>query len=177
MTSIILGSLALLLAHTVLAGQEELMQAWSAKKQAVTNKVYKQLREEGKLPRDGTVEFEAHTQPDPKQPGSVLIKVDEVRISPSPADSKQGDTPPPTRDSDSTNKRFTITTIKPVTLHLNNLDSSQFITYENLDIPVHNNLVGRFEVRRGVIMPPSKEQKPRWRAHGGKQEEQVPAEP
>lgn len=176
-----LAALLLLAAAAAAAGQKELMEAWSAQKRAVTNKVYEQMRQEGKLPRDGTVEFKAHTRPDPQKPGQVVIEVDEVQILPqngsdaSQHNSQQGS------HASQTPKRL-VTRITPVTLRWQTMDSSDYITYKELDIPVNQELGGRFEVRKGVIVPVPRAQeqsasKQANRLPGEKPGEKAPAEP
>lgn len=173
----VVAALGLLVAASAMAGQQELMDAWAKKKQAVTNEVYERLRQEKKLPENGTVEFKAHTRPDPDKPGSLLIEVDEVQLSPAPGSKKESDHGKQEGgQEDPEDPRFTKTSITPVTLELQTLDSSEFITYEELDIPTASELKGRFEVRKGIIMP-APEKQAEWLGPGEKPGEKAPAEP
>lgn len=164
----LLAALVLLLSVTaasVQAGQKELMQAWEARKRSVTDQVYEQLRREGRLPRDGTVEFKAFTRPDPDTPGQVRVEVDEVRITSSPegldpsgfesvdpAGSGKG-TAAATRSGTAQNKRVMIPPVRMETIDWQPMDVSSYISCESLDIPVGQELQGRFEVRKGVLLP------------------------
>jgi hypothetical protein len=47
-------------------GNKALMDEWAARRRQVRDKVLDRLREQGKVPRDGTVEFEARFRPDPR---------------------------------------------------------------------------------------------------------------
>lgn len=171
------AAFALLIAVPAMAGQQELLDAWASKKQAVTEKVYERLRQEGKLPRDGSVEFKAHTRPDPDNPGSVLVEVDEVRLSPA-ADTSQngGDAASKSEDTVGDDLRVRVTRITPVTLELRNTDSGEFVSYQELDIPTEQSFSGRFEIRKGVIMDERKAQS-QWTRAGEKPGEKAPAEP
>ncbi len=94
----ILGLLALLLILApARAGNKELMDEWSRKKQQVKDKVYEQLKREGRIPKDGTVYFEARTKADPADTGKVLIEVDSVRVEPSAPASASAPKKPPAK--------------------------------------------------------------------------------
>lgn len=161
------------------SGQKELMQAWEAKQQDVKNKVYDRLREEGKLPKDGTVIFKARTKRDPGDQEKLLITVDEVQVVPTPEDfspvapadqtattvkgGAASSTPPIKGGAASTSfdteegKVVQPTPINAVTIEWHNMDVSDFIKEESLDIPVEQEFAGRFVIRRGVILPAPKE--------------------
>lgn len=167
--------IVLLFAHASWAGQKELLEAWSARKQAVTNEVYERLREEGKLPRDGAVQFKAHTKPDPEAPGKVILEVEEVLVLPRPEKGEASAGAVETRGH-SGNKKSMLTPITPVILEWESMDVPGYITYESLDIPVGEELVGRFDVRGGVIRP-AQPKSGKWLRPGEKKGEKAPAEP
>jgi hypothetical protein len=65
-------------------GNKVLMDEWAARRREVRDKVLSRLREQGRVPRDGTVEFEARFRPDPKDPAKLFVAVDAVRVTPFP---------------------------------------------------------------------------------------------
>lgn len=66
----------------VVGGNKALMDEWAARRRQVRDKVLERLMEQGKVPRDGTVEFEARFKPDPKDPSRLFVAVDAVRVTP-----------------------------------------------------------------------------------------------
>ncbi|MFZ5812714.1 MAG: hypothetical protein ACOY4F_11770 [Thermodesulfobacteriota bacterium] len=65
-------------------GNKALMDEWATRRREVRDKVLSRLREQGRVPRDGTVEFEARFRPDPKDPAKLFVAVDAVRVTPFP---------------------------------------------------------------------------------------------
>lgn len=63
-------------------GNAPLMDEWAARRRQVRDKVLTRLQEQGKVPRDGTIEFEARFRPDPKDPAKLFVAVDAVRVTP-----------------------------------------------------------------------------------------------
>ncbi len=63
-------------------GNKVLMDEWAGRRREVRDKVLSRLREQGRVPRDGTVEFEARVRPDPKDPAKLFVAVDAVRVTP-----------------------------------------------------------------------------------------------
>lgn len=63
-------------------GNKALMDEWAARRRQVRDKVLERLIEQGKIPRDGAVEFEARFRPDPKDPSKLFVAVDAVRVTP-----------------------------------------------------------------------------------------------
>jgi len=66
----------------VVGGNKALMDEWAARRRQVRDKVLERLMEQGKVPRDGTVEFEARFKPDPRDPSKLFVAVDAVRVTP-----------------------------------------------------------------------------------------------
>ncbi len=66
----------------VVGGNKALMDEWAASRRQVRDKVLERLKEQGKVPRDGTIEFEARFKPDPKDPSRLFVAVDAVRVTP-----------------------------------------------------------------------------------------------
>jgi hypothetical protein len=67
---------------TVVGGNKALMEEWAARRRQIRDKVLERLVEKGKVPRDGTIEFEARFKPDPKDPSRLFVAVDAVRVTP-----------------------------------------------------------------------------------------------
>lgn len=153
-----LGILAMLVLGAVTsasAGQKELMEAWEARQQDLKDKIYDRLHEEGKLPEDGTVYFKARTRRDPTDEDKLVISVDEVQVVPRQGDfetvtpGKEPETAPPDAP-----ESVPPIPIREVTVEWEaSMDVSDFIKEESLDIPMLEDYTGRFEIRRGVVMP------------------------
>jgi len=67
---------------TVVGGNKALMEEYAARRRQIRDKVLERLVEKGKVPRDGTIEFEARFKPDPKDPSRLFVAVDAVRVTP-----------------------------------------------------------------------------------------------
>ena len=161
------------------AGQKELMEAWTTKKQAVTDQVYETLRKQGKLPQNGTVVFRARVARDPAHPETMRIQVDEVRVQgavPQEADFAPvglSKTPHAAAQEDAdaaARKKIPAPVIREMPLDWEPLDVSGLIVYEELDIPVGQELSGEFEIREGVPAPEKRSVEP-WIVHGGDSKE------
>lgn len=61
-------------------GNRALMEVWNDRKTAVKEEIYDKLKREGKLPKDGRIEFEARIKADPNNKNKVDIQVDKLRI-------------------------------------------------------------------------------------------------
>ena len=73
---------ALLLAAPVLAqGNKVLMEEWARTKQQAKDEVYKELKRQGAVPKNGTITFEATVKPDPKSPGQSKVHIDSVVVN------------------------------------------------------------------------------------------------
>lgn len=58
----------------------ELMKEWNSNKMLVNQKIYEKLKEEGRLPKDGAIRYEAHIKADPHRKGKVQIRVDNIQV-------------------------------------------------------------------------------------------------
>jgi hypothetical protein len=63
-------------------GNKVLMDEWAARRRQIRDTVLERLKQQGKVPRDGAIEFEARFKPDPKDPAKLFVAVDAVRITP-----------------------------------------------------------------------------------------------
>lgn len=61
-------------------GNRALMEEWNQKKSLVKQQIYDKLKREGKLPKNGRIEFEARIKPDPRNKDKVDIEVDKLRV-------------------------------------------------------------------------------------------------
>jgi len=66
------------------ADQKELMDEWSKHKRQITERIVTKLRQEGKLPQYGTVEFTARVKPLPS--GDLDIVIDHLKVYPKSSD-------------------------------------------------------------------------------------------
>lgn len=67
------------------ADQKDLMDEWAKHKRQITERIVTKLREEGKLPQYGTIEFSARVKPLPT--GDLEIVVDNLKVHPKEAQS------------------------------------------------------------------------------------------
>jgi hypothetical protein len=74
------AAMLLLAAAVAMAGNKALLENWAKNKQQIKEKVYEQLQKEGKIPKNGSVYFEARTKKDPANPKNVLVEVDAIRV-------------------------------------------------------------------------------------------------
>jgi|GEM_PF-1875373 len=66
------------------ADQKELMDEWSKHKRQITERIVTKLRQEGKLPQYGTIEFAARVKPLPS--GDLDIVIDHLKVYPKSPD-------------------------------------------------------------------------------------------
>jgi hypothetical protein len=62
------------------SGNRALMEEWQSRQNAVKQELYNKLKKEGRLPRNGRVEFEARVKTDPKNKKKVQLEIDNIRI-------------------------------------------------------------------------------------------------
>ncbi|MEJ5301275.1 MAG: hypothetical protein WHS38_09835 [Thermodesulforhabdaceae bacterium] len=80
----------------VSADQKELMDEWAKHKKQITEKIVMKLKQEGKLPQYGTIEFNARVKPLPS--GDLDIVIDNVKVY-----SRSPDSSPSNSDKNSVN--------------------------------------------------------------------------
>jgi len=74
-------ALAILDVSTVLAqGNKALMDEWARNKQQAKDEVYRELKRQGAVPKNGTITFEATVKPDPRKPDSSKVHIDSVVV-------------------------------------------------------------------------------------------------
>jgi len=59
------------------------MDAWKARQQELSRKIAKQLFQEGRIPRNGTVRYTARVKADAAAPGGLELRVDSLTVAPS----------------------------------------------------------------------------------------------
>lgn len=69
-------------------GNKALMEEWQSRQNAVKQEIYNKLKKEGKLPRNGRVEFEARVKADPKNKSKIQLEIENIRV----IDESQGKT-------------------------------------------------------------------------------------
>ena len=69
-------------------GNKALMEEWARKKQQTKDEVYKELKRQGAVPRNGTITFEATVKPDPKKPDMSKVRIDSVVVKETPVGQK-----------------------------------------------------------------------------------------
>jgi hypothetical protein len=119
-------------------GDEALMREWAAKKRQARERVFQGLQDQGLLPRDGTVSFEAVVKPDPDFPDKTRIVIQSIRISPTPS---QGD---PKRVEGAAAAEAMAAAFKPV-------DMSHPTIFQSLDVPVGATLTDELTVEDGRL--------------------------
>jgi len=148
-----------------LAGNKELLDNWAKNKQQIKQKVFEQLQKEGKVPKNGTVYFEARTKPDPANKSNVLVEVDTIRVEESgeattwkqkqtagdePGYVRKGAIETPVTKPGAAGKPQTGLSvpvpIKPV-------DITGYVRYGTLDIPVGEVVQDALRIRDGKIAP------------------------
>lgn len=77
-------------------GNRALMEEWQSRQNAVKQDIYDRLKKEGKLPRNGRVEFEARVKADPKNKNKVQLEIENIRVIDENGD-KSGTTEVPAR--------------------------------------------------------------------------------
>jgi hypothetical protein len=65
-------------------GNKALMQDWVRKKQQARDQVYRELKRQNLLPKDGSVSFEATVKPDPKARDKYQVRIESMSISETP---------------------------------------------------------------------------------------------
>lgn len=78
--SFTVGLLLFGLSSLLFADQKELMDEWLKHKRQITDKIVTKLRQEGKLPQYGTVEFTARVKP--LSSGDLEIVIDNLKVYP-----------------------------------------------------------------------------------------------
>lgn len=120
-------------------GNEALMREWAAKKRQARERVFQGLQDQGLLPRDGTVSFEAVVKPDPDFPDKTRIVIQSIRISPNPAQSA------PQRVEGAAAAAAIAAAFKPV-------DMSHPTIFQSLDVPVGATLSDKLTVENGRLL-------------------------
>lgn len=121
-------------------GNEALMREWAAKKRQAKERIFQGLQEQGLVPRNGTVSFEAVVKPDPDFPDKTRIVIESIRISPSPG-TAAGD---PLRVEGGAAAEAMAAAFKPV-------DMSQPTIFQSLDVPVGAALTDELTVENGRL--------------------------
>ena len=125
---------------TALAGgNEALMREWAAKKRQARERVFRSLQDQGLVPRDGTVSFEAVVRPDPDFPDKTRIVIESIRISPTPAQNA------PQRVEGPAAARAMAQAFTPV-------DMSHPTIFQSLDVPVGATLTDKLTVENGRLL-------------------------
>jgi len=87
LAGIVIGA-HLLAAPALAQGNKALMEEWARKKQQTKDEVYKELKRQGAVPRNGTITFEATVKPDPKKPDMSKVRIDSVVVKETSAGQK-----------------------------------------------------------------------------------------
>lgn len=164
LTPLWLAATTLLVAAVAMAGNQALLENWAKNKQQIKEKVYEQLQKEGKIPKNGSVYFEARTKKDPANPKNVLVEVDAIRVDEAgekttwkkPQAETEGPGPvrggavalPETKPGKATGKpaHSAPTPIKPV-------DVTGYVRLGTLDIPVGEVVSDTLTIKDGKIAP------------------------
>lgn len=126
---------------TAVGGNKALMDEWAARRRQIRDTVLERLKEQGKVPRDGAIEFEARFKPDPKDPARLFVAVDAVRVTPfSP-------TSPPGRPQQVTGAAGT----QAIDLALAPMPIPGRVEYASLDIPMAAPFKETVVIREGKV--------------------------
>lgn len=137
-------------------GNAALMEQWAAQRRLIRDEVLESLRQQGRLPRDGTVSFTALAAPDPERLGHLRIRVESLEIVPSPGEAGSGTAgtagPAGTGGADDP--------ARDMERAFSPLDISRYVTLEGLDIPVGGNVQETVTMKEGrpVFADPPAEQ-------------------
>ncbi|MCX7822629.1 MAG: hypothetical protein N2260_04195 [Syntrophobacterales bacterium] len=89
---------------SLLADQKELMDEWARHKRQITEKIVTKLRQEGKLPQYGTIEFTARVKPLPS--GELEVTVDSLKVYPKEGVKSSGPTVVRTTQDEEVARKF-----------------------------------------------------------------------
>jgi hypothetical protein len=121
-------------------GNRALMEEWQSKQNAVKQEIYDKLKKEGKLPRNGRIEFEARVKTDPKSKDKVQLEIENVRV----IDENQGKsiTEVPARGKGGTGGSYAVGgTIRMPEVELRNIELKggeflrDYIEIRDIDLP------------------------------------------
>jgi hypothetical protein len=122
-------------------GNRALMEEWQSRQNAVKQEIYNKLKKEGKLPRNGRIEFEARVKTDPKNKNKVQLEIENVRVI-DESESKSAMTEVPARGNGSAGGAYAVgNTIRMPEVELRNIElkGGEFlrdhIEIRDIDIP------------------------------------------
>jgi hypothetical protein len=119
-------------------GNRVLMEEWQSRQTAIKQEIYDKLKKEGKLPRNGRIEFEARVKADPKSKNKVQLQIENLRII-DQSQSKSGSTEVPARGKGSSDAHANGIRIPEVELRNIELKGGEFIRdyieFRDIDLP------------------------------------------